>query len=293
MCITFKTTNFVALMKISQITTILTVAIIGFSSCKSSFEEVRASNDPVRILAEANKLFEAENYIKAQTLYDLVIPFYRGKEEAEDIFYKYSYTYYHTKQYILASHYFSNYAKTFYNSPHKEEASFLAAYSNYLMSPNHKLDQTPTADAIEQLQVFINTYPNSPRVDECNDLMDEMRAKLEEKAYETGKLYYQLGNFQSAAVSFENVLKDFPESNKKEDIRFFIVESNYRLARNSIYEKMKLRLEKTIELADKFENKYPDSDRLSDIAEIKSFCNNEIKDSSNDRYQKSSSRHRS
>lgn len=245
--------------------------------CKSPYEKVRSSNDPVAILAEANKYFEKEDYRKAQGLYEIVIPFYRGKKEAEDVFYKYTYTYYHIGQYILAAHYFENFTKTFFNSEKKEEMAFMAAYANYEMSPNYKLDQTPSVDAIEKLQYFINTYPGSPRIDECNELMDELRYKLETKSYMEGKLYYDLKNYQAAMTSFQNTLKDFPETKRTEEIRFLIVKSSAELAKNSIYEKMQKRLEETIERCNKYQSKYPDSNKKKEIENIIDFCNNELK----------------
>ena len=129
----------------NRISTFFFILIVSLSiGCKSSFETVRTSNDPPTILKAANKYYDEEDYRKAQTLYELIIPFYRGKAEAEDLFYRYTYTYYHQDQYIFASHYFDNFTKTFYNSTKKEEMAFMSAYSNYLMSPNFKLDQKPS-----------------------------------------------------------------------------------------------------------------------------------------------------
>lgn len=246
-------------------------------SCKSSFEEVRRSNDPKTTLEAANKYFEDEDYLKAQALYELAVSYYRGKKEAEDLYYNYAYTYYHLKQYTLAAYYFNNFTKTFYNSPRKEEIAFMAAYSNYQLSPSHKLDQGPSVTAIEQLQTFINTYPSSPRVDESNKLIDEMREKLEKKSFEQGNLYYKLNNYQSAMTSFENLLKDYPETKRQEEVRYLIIQSNYQLAKKSVYEKMEKRLNDTIKKCNKFESKFADSEKLGTVNEIKDFCNNELK----------------
>lgn len=272
-----KSTTFAFFMKFKQTTILFLSLVFIFASCKSTYEQVRTSNDPVKIMETANELYEAEDYYKAQSLYELVIPFYRGKKEAQDLFYNYAYTYYNTEQYILAAHYFNNFTKTFYNSPKKEEMAFMSAYSNYKMSPSYKLDQTPTTTAIDELQTFINTYPNSPRVDECNTLIDEMRSKLETKSYETGKLYYKIGNYQSAMVSFENVIKDFPESSKKEEVRYLIVKSGHFLAKNSVYEKQQERLEDTVKHAEKFITKYPKSKNKKEVNSIIKYCKNELK----------------
>lgn len=248
-----------------------------FFSCKSAFEKVRTSNDPATILAAADKYYAEEDYLKAQTLYELAIPFYRGKKEAENLFYNYSYTYFHEKQYSLAAYYFNSFTKTFYNSPRKEEIAFQSAYSNYLLSPSYKLDQKPSTQAITELQTFINTYPSSPRVDESNKLIDELRLKLEKKSYEQGKLYLKLSNYQSAIRSFENLLKDYPETTRSEEVRFLIITSSYQLAKKSIYEKMEERLNDAIEKCSKFERRYPNSKYLSEVRQHDDYCKNELK----------------
>jgi len=64
------------------------------SSCKTEFEKVRTSNDPEMTYKAANQYFESENYLNAQVLYEIAIPYYRGKEEAEDLYYNFAYTHY-------------------------------------------------------------------------------------------------------------------------------------------------------------------------------------------------------
>lgn len=269
-------------MKTKQVLTFILLFGIGFSACKSAYEQTRTSNDPPRILKEANALYDQGEFTKAQGLYDLIIPFYRGKQEAADLFYRYTYTHYNLGQYILAAHYFNSFSKTFYNSPKKEEMAFMSAYSNYKLSPNYKLDQTPSVKAIDELQSYINQYPNSDRVEECNALMDELRGKLEKKAFEQGKLYYNLKNYQSAMAAFEDTIKDFPETSRAEEIKYYIVQSSEQLARNSIYEKMEERLLDTIEKCERFEKKYPKSDKKRELKAIKDFCNKELKRFVND-----------
>ena len=240
--------------------------ILGFSivlgSCKSQFEKVRTSSDPKLIYSEALKYYDAEEYVKAQTLFELAIPFFRGKAEAETLFYKYAMTYYELDQYILAAHYFENYSKTFYNSDKKEETTFLAAYSYYKMSPSFRLDQTYSEKAIESFQKFVNLYPNSEKVEQCNNIIDEIRDKQEDKAYYNAELYYNLKRYKSAIQSFENLLKEYPNSKNDEKIKFLLLESNYLLAENSIFELKEKRYQNTMKFYKSFENKYPKSKYL-------------------------------
>lgn len=256
---------------------ILLGIMIVFSSCKTEFEKIRTSNDPVKILEEANKLYKEGSYVKAQSLYDIIIPFYRGKKEADDIFYNYAQTHYELGDYILASHYFDSYAKTFGNSPRREDASFMAAYSNYLLSPSYRLDQTFTEKAIAELQLFVNNYPTSERVERSNKMIEELRAKLEVKAFEQGKLYFRIREYQSAITSFKNVLLDYPDTENYQEIYYYIVKSAYQLAANSVYEKKKERFEETLKYYNQFKKRYPRSKYLKDLRGDIENANKQIK----------------
>ena len=255
---------------------ILLIAVL-FTSCKSEFEVIRTSNDPERIYKRALKYYDTEDYDKAQALLELSIPNYRGKEEAEDLYYKYANTYYELGEYILAAHYFSSFAKTFYNSDQKEDAEFMSAYSNYRLSPNSRLDQTYTIKAIEEFQTFVNTHPKSPRVADCNNLIDEMRAKLEQKAFDQGRLYYNIGQYQSAVKSFSKLLSEFPETTRSEEVRFLMLKSSYELAQKSIYEKKEERYEETISQYNKFNKKHAASKYAAQAKDIKKNTENELK----------------
>ena len=112
-----------------QIFLLFVFLLIAVSSCKSSFEKIRTSNDPEKILIEANKYYDDEKYMNAQILYEIILPYYKGKKEADDIYYKFAYTYYNLKDYLVASHYFKSFASSFANSPKKEEALYMTAIS--------------------------------------------------------------------------------------------------------------------------------------------------------------------
>ncbi|GLR19160.1 outer membrane protein assembly factor BamD [Portibacter lacus] len=255
----------------------LIAILIFFSSCKTEFEKIRTSNDPTKILTEATKQYKQENYLKAQSLYDIIIPFYRGKKEADDIFYNYAYTHYELGDYILASHYFDSYAKTFGNSSRKEEASFMSAYSNYLLSPSYRLDQTYTKKAIADLQLFVNNFPTSDKVDKSNDMIEELRAKLEVKAFEEGKLYFKIKEYQSAITSFKNVLLDYPDTENYQEVNYYIIKSAYLLAANSIFDKKKERFEETLKYYNQFKKRYPRSKFLKELKSDIENANKQIK----------------
>lgn len=268
---------------------LISLVALGFillgTSCKSEFERIRTSGDPANILERAHAYYEAEEYLKAQTLYELIVSSYRGRPEAEQIAYNYAYTYYYLEQYILAAYYFDNFAKTYGASSLQEEAEFMHAYSNYNLSPIYRLDQTYTLKAIEALEEFANQHPTSDRVQECNRLIDEMRAKLEVKDFEAANLYFDLKQYQSAIRSYENLLIEFPDTKKAEEIRYRMIESAFLLAENSFVERQTERYEDMVERAEAFSNRYRGGEYIIEVQEMLSDAQKRLKQLQDVRYQ--------
>lgn len=279
-------------MKLKQLTKIIwgLILVVAFTSCKSEFEKIRASGDAQTLHKKAFEYYEQEEYQKAQTLFELVISTYRGKKEAEELYFRYAYTYYHLGSYILASYYFKNFSQTYSTSQYRQESDFMTAYSNYQLSPTFRLDQTYTLQAIEGLQLFVNTYPQSERVRECNRLIDEMRRKMEKKAFEEGQLYYDIRQYQSSMHSFENLLKDFPDTDNAEKIRYMIIKATYLLAENSVVDKQIERYNETREKATEFATRYPNSEYVKEINSILESLSKKLNQQNNVGYQNQSAR---
>ena len=261
-------------MKNTSVFIFLSFAILV--SCKSDFEIVRTSGNAAKILEKADEYYEAEDYNKAITLYELIIPSYRGKAEAETIAYNYASAHYKNRSYILASHYYQNFSETYNTSQYREEALYLKALSHYKTSPKFKLDQTDSSAAIDAFQYYANAYPESERIEECNRYIDELRKKLEKKEFQSGMLYYNTRDYQSAIQTFENMLKDFPDSELIEEARFFIAKSSVDFARNSIFSRQEERFSETVEHCEAFLKKHPESDRVNEILEFKEISEREL-----------------
>ena len=271
---------------------LLIIAVLGLSStgCKSEFEKIRASGDTDLIYKKAFELYDQEEYLRSQTLFELIIPAYRGRPELEKVYFTYAYTYYKMHKFILANYYFKNFASTFPTSEMKEEAEFMVAYSSYNLSPIYRLDQTYTEQAIDEFQDFVNAYPNSDRVKECNRLIDELRLKLEQKTLSEGQLYFDLRQYHAAMVTLENLLRDFPETRNVEEIRYRIASAAYLLAENSIYEKQEERYLAAVSAANDFLDKFSESKNFDEVESIYKNSVKKLKSLTNGRYQDQSIR---
>lgn len=265
-------------------------SVLSLSSCRTEFERVRVSGNTDLIYKKAFEYNEEGDYLKAQTLFELLIPAYRGKKELEQIYFTYAYTYFYEKKFLLAAYYFDNFSTTFSASPLREEAEFMSAYSHYSMSPGYRLDQTYTKKAIDDFQLFINTFPESERVADANKLIDELRLKLEQKVFAEGDLYFNLTQYQAAILTFENMLKDFPETRRSEQVRYLITKASFLLAENSIAAKQEERYQVVQKKTVEFLNKYKNSTYSGEVRSMNEKSLIKIKSFENERYQNQSAR---
>ena len=236
----------------------LIVFAVIFAAC-NDYNKVLKSGDADLKYRAAMEYYENGRYDRAIPLLEELLSLYRGTGKSEQIYFYYAYSNFYEGNYILSAYYFENFVKTYPNSTYAEEALFMAGYSDYKSSPVYSLDQQDTYKAIDNLQIFMNTFPNSSLLDSCNALISELRYKLEKKAFENAYLYYKLGNYDAALISFKYVLQDFPESNFKEDVLFWMLASHYEIAVKSIKSKQKERFEETVNAYYKFIDTFPDS----------------------------------
>lgn len=243
--------------------------LLALGSCKSKFEKLKASNDNAKKYQEAMKYYNKKEYSKALDLFDDLSQRYRGRDGAEDLFYYYAYTNYKMKDYTSARYHFKNFADTYPSNSRAEECRFMAAYCYYLDSPIYSLDQENTTKAIEALQLFINLYPKSERVAEAGKLIQNLRDKLEEKAYANAKLYLTISDYQSAVIAFGNALRDYPDTKYAEEMEYLTVKAQYKYAQNSMEFHQEERYGQAVGFADQFLEKYPQSKYARDAKSLK------------------------
>lgn len=245
----------------------LLVSMIVLSSC-SKYQKLLKSSDNDLKYEKAIAYYEKQEYFRAQQLFEQIYTFFRGTDKAEKISYLNSYCYYKQKDYIMGGYQFKSFASSYPSSKYAEECAYMSAYCSYLDSPRSSLDPTSTNDAIAAMQLFINQHPESERVEECNKLIDELRGKLETKAYSIAEMYYKMADYKAAIVSFNNLLKDFPESPQKENIMYEILLAKYDYAINSIESKKKDRLNDALETLHSLKIEYPNGEHSSQARNI-------------------------
>ncbi|MFZ9680928.1 MAG: outer membrane protein assembly factor BamD [Bacteroidia bacterium] len=208
---------------------------------------------------KAREFYLQGEYFKAQPLLEELVSAYRGSDLSEGIYYYYAYCDFQMGAYQTAAYHFKQFNQLFPSSPKGEEMDFMYAYCMYMDSPGSNLDQTNSQRAIEGLQLFVNKYPNSPRLEQCNRMIEGLRNKMRVKALESALLFYRMEDYRASAVTLQHLLIEYPDLEEREKIRWMVVESYYKLATNSIESKKATRFESVLEAHQALSEEYPQS----------------------------------
>lgn len=216
----------------------------------------------------AKKYYEENEYFKALPLLDELHTLFKGTKKAEEVDYLLAYTHYGLGANMLASYKFKLFTLTYPFSKHNEELAYMAAYCYYLESPKYSLDKTNTLKAIQELQTFIDKYPESEKVEKCNYLIDDLTMKIHKKVYGIAKLYYDIEDYNAAITALNNVITDYPTIDNQSEIQFLILDANYKLAINSVSSKKIERLNNTIASYRYFAKNFPEDNRIKEANDI-------------------------
>lgn len=246
---------------------IIFISLIFFALGCSEYQKVLKSTDLNLKYTKAVEYYDNGKYNKAYPLFDELLDLYKGTTKAADVYYYFASTNFKIGDYILAAFHFKNFVKTFPNHEKAEEAAYMVGYCYYLETPVYSLAQDYSYKAINEIQLFVNTNPNSGRLADCNKLIIELRRKLERKSFERAKLYFKTGYYQSAVVAFNITLNDFPDTKYREEALFLRFEAAFELAKNSIESKKLQRFIETKTAYLEFVDTFPQSERSAEADE--------------------------
>jgi len=242
--------------------------MLVFAGCEREFNQAMKSADKDVILKAADDFYNRKKYQQAISLYEYAVKFVVGTDEAPEVAYKAAYANYYDKNYRLAAHQFKNFSISYPKDPRSEETAYMVTQCYYLDSPRYNLDQSNTFDAIKEMQDYIDNYPNSDKIAQCNKQMDELNMKLQKKAFENAKTLYRITEYKAAVVAFDNVLNDYPDTSLKEDVLMYGLRSRTDLAVNSIHSLQNERINDAQAAYKNFTTLYPESQYLDEARKL-------------------------
>ena len=270
-------------LRVAKICAFMVKNLLGFllvmvlmRSC-GEYQKLLKSNDSNAMYKKAIEYYNQGDYTRALSLFDAIALMFTGTGKSQTIAYYRAYCNYNQKNYNLAAELFKQFVGRYPESSYVEECLYMMGYCNYLLSPNPRLDQATTNQAINDFQLYLGRYPNSARKEEINSYLNVLQDKLAHKDFLGAKNYYLRGHYTSAVVCLENCLKDYPGTKHKEEIMYMLFNSKYEMAVNSIEEKQYERFSAAKEEYYYFIDEYPQSRYAADMSKKYEVINNYLK----------------
>ena len=237
-------------------------------SC-SDYQKLLKSKDAEAKYAAAKEYFEAGKFAKSAALLDNLGQYYRGTREAQEILYMLAESYVGRKDYYSGLEHYKIYVKNYPQGDHAEDCMFMKGFCGYKLSPDARLEQQYTLDAIAAFEDYLVAFPSGKHAAECRSYTEELQEKLAYKDYLNARTYYNLGiylgnNYRSCIIVAEEALRKFPETKYRDDLFYLILSSKYKEAIYSVDERKAERWREVVDEYYNYTNEFPDGRYLKD-----------------------------
>lgn len=253
----------------NYITAVVLSALL-FTSCANEFNRVYKTNDYSYKYEYAKECYAQGKYTRASTLLQGLVTLQKGTDNAQESLYMLGMAEYNSKDYEGAAATFKKYFSSYPKGAYAQEAEFYAGMSLYNSTPEPRLDQSQTINAIAAFQEYIDLFPDGKERSQAQQRLFELQDKLVQKELYSAQLYYDLGqyfgnctyggnNYEACIITAQNALKDYPYSKLREKFSLLVMKSKFELAQQSVEEKKLERFQDAEDECYGFLNEYPDS----------------------------------
>jgi outer membrane protein assembly factor BamD len=241
------------------------------SKGKVSFETFQQNYD------KAMKYYKNQSWLSAVRIFDELIPIAMGTPLGDTILFCTADCFFQNHDYQMASFRFREYVRRYPDTERTELAALNAVKSFYEFSPDYNLDKEVTEMAIDEVLLFIQQYPNSKYIEECNTILDDLRNKLAKKNLEIVRMYYNIGYYEATQIMVKNFLKSYASSKFTPEALYILVQNNYDFARKSVENKRYNRFKDCLDAFEMLETRYPESNFIVDAKKMVSDAKIQIK----------------
>lgn len=176
-----------------------------------------ATRVPITERLDADELFahgverlEARRWESAAEAFERFIFRFPAHPRQQEARYHLGEAYFGRREFLTAANEFLRLATDYPTHVRAPDARFRVCESYARLSPRVELDQQYTEAAIEHCEALVAYYPESPHSAQAREIIAEMRDKLALKQYRAGEHYLRRRAFDSAILSFQDVLDRFP-----------------------------------------------------------------------------------
>jgi len=207
---------------------LLAAAIASGLACAGRQQLVKNAS-PADSFTKAKAVFDKKDYFKAKNLFTVIVLNNPAGETYEAAQYYLAESHFHLKEYVEAISEYEKLIKSMPRSAWVDDSEYKIGLCYVKLAPGYALDQEYTYKAIDQLQKFLEDYPESELRTEGEKRLAECREKLARKEYKTGELYTRMGYYKAAIISFDVVLDEYYDTSFADDALFLKGVSHLKL----------------------------------------------------------------
>lgn len=186
------------------------MCLAGAQGCAGRSPGVRM--DPDDALAVAKRAYERGKCLQAIGDLENLVLNHPGSAEAGEAQFLLGECHRRIEQYDLARSAYQDLIREYPKSEFRDDAQLMIGVSYYDESLPPEYDQEMTWKAVEEFEVFLTEYPESPLWQEAEAWLGRCRDKIAEKQYLNGELYLKMGYTRAARLTLEQVAHDYPSS---------------------------------------------------------------------------------
>lgn len=235
--------------------------------CKDSQWVLKQTNKDVKY-RYAMQFYNKQKFTEAIPIIEDLMGQYKGTDTSEQLYFMLAECYFYGKEYMVAAYHYKTFRDLYPRSYKSEVASFKIAECYQKQIPRLELEQTDTEKAINYYNSFLSEYPKSAMVEMAEEHIHELKRVLELKALDAANLYYKTGNYRAAAVTYKNVINQYPNIKEYEQLMYKVGMSYYKFAEQSITSKQADRYEIALNESQNFVNRYPSSRYVPEVKSV-------------------------
>jgi len=205
------------------------LVLIGLSACGGGRNKLKLTFS--ERIKYAKELFDKGKNFEARTQFQILVLNNPGGRLVDMAQFYYAECSFNMKEYIIAASEYEKLISLYPRSEFIDDSRFKIGLCNFYLSPKSSLDQKYTYKAIDAFQFLMDEYPESEHISEATEKLGECRKKLAKKEYDAGEHYRKQQYFNAAIIYYDEVLKNFFDTEFVEHTYYFKAVCQYELGR--------------------------------------------------------------
>ena len=189
--------------------TALIASALYLTACASTPEKLQGAD---YYYAEGQKAYEKKRCVEASEHFQRLVSNFPGSQRVTESQYMLAESYFCSEDYVNAAFEYQRLIDIYPASNWASEAQFKIGESFFEQMRRPELDQKETYEALTAFRNFIEDNPESPLVQTARERIRSCRENLAEKIYLGAYLYQKQGYSEAARMSFQDVLRDYPDT---------------------------------------------------------------------------------